>query len=122
MADLPPRQIVRLTRCLDVRGHPATLIEMMSYVGYRWYPEYTVKEQFHDFNQTQYHCIVRIYPHHNGVTQPIHFGHGIGMTENMAVQDAAYSLSGEWYPGRVIQEKGIFQDKAVADWAAAGPS
>ena len=91
MADLPPRQIVRLTRCLDVRGHPATLIEMMSYVGYRWYPEYTVEEQFRDFNQTQYHCIIRIYPHHVGVTQPILFGHGIGMTENMAVQDAAYS-------------------------------
>ena len=91
MADLPPRQIVRLTRCIGVRGHPATLIEMMSYVGYRWYPEYTVEEQFRDFNQTQYHCIVRIYPHHIGVTQPILFGHGIGMTENMAVQDAAYS-------------------------------
>src|SRR3954452_16082733 len=80
MADLPPRQIVHLTRCIGVRGHPATLIEMMSFVGYRWYPEYTVEEQFRDFNQTQYHCIVRIYLHHIGVTQPILFGHGIGMT------------------------------------------
>ena len=91
MADLPPRQIFCLTRCIGVRGHPATLIEMMYFVGYRWYPEYTVEEQFRDFNQTQYHCIVRIYPHHIGVTQPVLFGHGIGMTENMAVQDAAYS-------------------------------
>src|SRR3954469_17252838 len=91
MEDLPLRQIVRLTRCIGVRGHPATLIEMMSFVGYRWYPEYTVEEQFRDFNQTQYHCIVRIYPHHIRVTQPVLFGHGIGMTENMAVQDAAYS-------------------------------
>src|SRR3954463_3941736 len=91
MADLPPRQIVRLTRCIGVRGHPATLIEMMSFMGYRWYHEYTVEEQFHDFNQTQYHCTVRIYPYHVGVTQPIFFGHGIGMTESMAVQDAAYS-------------------------------
>src|SRR3954469_7711627 len=64
---------------------------MMSFVGYRWDPEYTVEEQFCDFNQTQYHCIVRIYPHHIGVTQPILFGHGIGMTEYMAAQDAAYS-------------------------------
>src|SRR3954470_10486033 len=78
MADLPPRQIVRLTRCIIVSGHPAKLIEMMSFVGYRWYPEYTVEEQFRDFNQTQYHCIVRIYPHHIGVTQPVLFGHGIG--------------------------------------------
>src|SRR3954465_3082536 len=91
MADIPPRQIVRLTRCIGVRGHPDMLIEMMSFMGYRWYPEYTVEEQFRDFNQTQYHCTVRIYPHHVGVTQPILFGHGIGMTENMVVQDVAYS-------------------------------
>ena len=67
------------------------LIEMMSFVGYRWYPEYTIEEQFLEFNQTQYHYIIRIYSHHIGVTQPILFGHGIGMTKNMAVQDAAYS-------------------------------
>src|SRR4051812_1908027 len=91
MADLPPRQIVLLTRCIGVRGHPATLIEMMSFVGYRGYPEYTVEEKFRDFNQTQYHCIVWIYQHHIGVTQHVLFEHGIGMTENMAVQDAAYS-------------------------------
>src|ERR1043165_1393939 len=91
MADLPPRKIVRLTRCLGVRGHPSMLIEMMSFIGYRWYPEYTIEEEFLDFNQTQYHCIVRIYPHHIGVTQPILFGHGIGMTENMAMKDATYS-------------------------------
>src|SRR4051812_48910939 len=91
MTDLPHRQIVRLTRCIGVRGHPAMLIEMMSFIVYRWYPKYTVEEQFRNFNQTQYHCTVRIYPHYVGVTQPIFFGHGIGMTENMAVQDAAYS-------------------------------
>src|SRR3954467_1789755 len=91
MADLPPRQIVRLHRCIDVRGHPAMLIEKMSFMGYRWYPEDTIEEQFRDFNQTQYNCTVRIYPHHVGVPQPILFGHGIGMTENMVVQDVAYS-------------------------------
>src|ERR1043165_8054729 len=62
-------------------------------MGYRSYPEYTVEEQFRDFYQTQYHCIVRIYPHHIGFTQPVLFGHGIGMTENMAVQDVAYSCT-----------------------------
>src|ERR1044071_2450493 len=46
---------------------------MMSFIGYRWYPEYTVEEQFLDFNQTQFHCTVRIYPHHIGVSQPFHF-------------------------------------------------
>ena len=133
MANLPPRQIVRLTRCLGVRGHPATLIEMMTYVGYRWYPEYTIEEQFHDFNQTQFHCIVRIYPHHTGVTQPIHFGHGIGMTENMAVQDAAYScmtllreehvlLGGTYFrcipsalPGEEGYYTGLYTDHSLED-------
>src|SRR3954462_8026722 len=91
MADLPPRRIVRLTRCIGVRGHPATLIEMMSFVGYRWYPEYTVEEQFREFNQTQYHCILRIYLHQSGVPQLFLFGHCIGMTDNMAVQDVAHS-------------------------------
>ena len=52
MVDVPPRQIVRSTRCLDVRGHPAMLTEMMSFIGYRWYLEYTVEEQFLGFNQT----------------------------------------------------------------------
>src|SRR4051812_49085164 len=31
------------------------------------------------------------YPHHIGDTRPILFGNCIGMTENMVVQDAAYS-------------------------------
>ena len=91
MAGLPPRQIVRLTRCLGVRGHPAMLIAVMSHTGYRWYPEYTVEEEFLDFNQTQYRCIIKIYPHYLGVTEPIHYAYGVGVTVDMAVQDAAYS-------------------------------
>ena len=63
----------------------------MSHVGYRWYPEYTVEEEYLDFNQTQYRCVIRIYPHHTGVTESIHYAYCIGMTVNMAVQDAAYS-------------------------------
>ena len=54
MANRVQNQVVRLTRCLDVPGHTAMLVRVMIETGYRWYPEYTVEEQFRDFNQSQY--------------------------------------------------------------------
>ena len=71
MATCPQNQVVRLTRCLDVPGHTAMLVRVMTEAGYRWYPEYTVKEQFRDFNQSQYLCTVWIFPsyQHNGVVE-----------------------------------------------------
>jgi len=54
MATRDLNQVVRLTRCLDVPGHTAKLVRVMTEAGYRWYPEYTVEEQFRDFNQSQY--------------------------------------------------------------------
>ena len=59
MATRDLNQVVRLTRCLDVPGHTAKLVRVMTEAGYRWYPEYTVEEQFRDFNQSQYLCTVR---------------------------------------------------------------
>ena len=56
MANRVQNQVVRLTRCLDVPGHTAMLVRVMIETGYRWYPEYTVEEQFRDFNQSQYLC------------------------------------------------------------------
>ena len=53
MATHAQNQVVRLTRCLDVPGHTAMLVRVMTETGYRWYPEYTVEEQFRDFNQSQ---------------------------------------------------------------------
>ena len=58
-----PHQVVRLTRCINVPGHTAMLVRVMTETSYRWYPEYTVEEQYRDFNQSQYFCTVRIYPH-----------------------------------------------------------
>ena len=52
MATHDQNQVVRLTRCPDVPGHTAMLVRVMIEMGYRWYPEYTVEEQFRDFNQT----------------------------------------------------------------------
>ena len=50
MPSRPSHQVVRLTRCIDVPGHMAMLVRVMMETGYRWYPEYTVEEQYWDFN------------------------------------------------------------------------
>ena len=92
MANRVQNQVVRLTRCLDVPGHTAMLVRVMIETGYRWYPEYTVEEQFRDFNQSQYLCTVRIFPSYPGSTEPLHYSYGLGVTVEMAVQDAAYSM------------------------------
>ena len=92
MATRDLNQVVRLTRCLDVPGHTAMLVRVMTEAGYRWYPEYMVDEQFRDFNQSQYLCTVRIFPSYPGSTEPLHCSYGLGVTIEMAVQDAAYSM------------------------------
>uniref|UniRef100_A0A8I6X335 Uncharacterized protein n=1 Tax=Hordeum vulgare subsp. vulgare TaxID=112509 RepID=A0A8I6X335_HORVV len=92
MPGRPSRQVVRLTRCIDVPGHTAMLVRMMSVCGYRWYPEYTVEEQYRDFNQSKYICTVRVFPDYPGAEKPIHWSYGFGVTVDMAVQDAAYSM------------------------------
>ena len=92
MASRPQNQVVRLTRCLDVPGHTAMLVRVMTEAGYRWYPEYTVEEQYRDFNQSQYLCTVRIFPSYPGSTEPLHCSYGLGVTIEMSVQDAAYSM------------------------------
>ena len=92
MATRSQNQVVRLTRCIGVPGHTAMLVRVMVETGYRWYPEYTVEEQFRDFNQSQYLCTVRIYPSYPGATEPLHCSYGLGVTIEMSVQDAAYSM------------------------------
>ena len=92
MATRSQNQVVHLTRCLDVPGHTAMLVRVMVESGYRWYPEYTVEEKFRDFNQSQYLCTVRIYPSYPGATEPLHCSYGLGVTLEMSVQDAAYSM------------------------------
>ena len=83
MATRDLNQVVRLTRCLDVPGHTSMLVRVMTEAGYRWYPEYTLEEQFQDFNQSQYLCIVRIFPSYPGSTEPLHCSYGLGVTIEM---------------------------------------
>ena len=60
--------------------------------GYQWYPEYTIEEQFRDFNKSQYLCTVRIYPSYLGATEPLRCSYGLAVTIEMSVHDAAYSM------------------------------
>lgn len=55
------QQIVRLTRCINLPGHIAMLVDAMTLTGYRWYPRYIVYEEYQEFNQEQYRCMVLIY-------------------------------------------------------------
>ena len=92
MTSRTQNQVVRLTWCLDVPGHTAMLVRVMTEAGYQWYPEYTVEEQYRDFNQSQYLCTVRIFPFYPGSTEPLRCSYGLGVTIEMSVQDAAYSM------------------------------
>ena len=92
MSSRTTHQVVRLTRYIDVPGHTTMLVRVMTETGHRWYPEYTVEEQFRDFNQSQFICTVRIFPSYPGATEPLRWSYGLGITMEMSVQDAAYSM------------------------------
>jgi hypothetical protein len=90
----PPRpmtQLVLRTWAHDAPGFPAILIALLTRLGYRWYPEHMVYEDFHVFNQEQYHADVRIFDQRNDSVTELHTFHGIGVTIDMAVHDAAHS-------------------------------
>ncbi|KAI4976039.1 hypothetical protein ZWY2020_049646 [Hordeum vulgare] len=68
------------------------LVRVMSVCGYRWYLEYKADEQYRDFNESQYICTLRVFPDYPGAEEPIHWSYGLGVTVDMAVQDAASSM------------------------------
>ena len=47
----PVTQLVLRTWARDATGFLAILIALLTRLGYRWYPEYMVYEDFHEFNQ-----------------------------------------------------------------------
>ncbi|XBH76977.1 hypothetical protein VPH35_103525 [Triticum aestivum] len=51
MASCTSYQVVRLTWRIDVLGHMAMLVRVMIETGYRWYPEYTVEEQYRNLSK-----------------------------------------------------------------------
>ncbi|KAI5021624.1 hypothetical protein ZWY2020_058354, partial [Hordeum vulgare] len=71
-------------------GFPSILIDLLTRLGYRWYPEYTMYEDFREFNQYQYQAEVRIFDQMGNSTRKRHVFCGIGLSIDMAVHDAAY--------------------------------
>ena len=96
----PARQLVRQATAAGVTGFPAILINLLTRLGYRWHPEYYVYEDYHEFNQEQYHAEVRIFDGEANSTTVLHTAHGVGMTVDMAVHDAAYAAltRSSWRP------------------------
>ena len=43
---LPTRQVVRQTTSAGVMGAPAVLVELLTGLGFRWHPEYTIYEEY----------------------------------------------------------------------------
>ena len=84
-------QIVCLTRCEDTPGFPELLRYAIGTSCFRWMPEYTVYEQYHDYHMTQYLARVVIPPDEE---YEFHGGYqyfGLGITVEMAIQEAAYN-------------------------------
>lgn len=76
------------------------LVELLTHLGFRWHPEYTVYEQYHDFNQEQYRADVRIFSSEENSTSVLHIAYDVRVTIDMAVHDAAFAcltrLGGEY--------------------------
>lgn len=90
----PPRpetQLVLRTWARDAPGFPAILVALMTRLGYRWYPEYMVYEEYREFNQEQYYAVVRIYDRQDDSDTELYRFRGSGVTVAMAVHDAAYA-------------------------------
>ena len=58
---------MRHTAAIGASGSPAVLAEMMTYLGYRWHPEYTVYEEYQDRSEERRvgkECRSRWSPYH----------------------------------------------------------
>ena len=76
---------------VDATGFPAILVDLLTRLGYRSYPEYTVYKDYREFNQEQYRAVVLIFDRQNNSITELHTFHGVGVTVDMAVHDAAYT-------------------------------
>ena len=86
----PAVQIVRQTWAEDTPGYPAILVDLLTRLGYRWYPQYTVYEDFLEFNQQQYRAKMIILDGSDRPITELHTFLGFGVTVEMAVHEAAY--------------------------------
>ena len=77
-----------MTRCEDTTGHPELLRQMVTFLGFRWAPEYQVYEHQREFDQTLYRAIVVILS--DDGTRVVHRHEAVSTSVDMAVQQAAY--------------------------------
>jgi hypothetical protein len=75
---------------IGATGFPDILVDLLTELGYRWYPQYTIWEVFREFNQEMYRAVVRIYDRSNRSTNVLHTFEGHGVTEELSVQEAAF--------------------------------
>ena len=87
----PTTQLVLRTWDRDAACFPTILIALLTRLGYRSYSKYMVYEDFREFNQEQYHADVHIFAQQDDLITVLHPFHGIGVTIDMAVHDAAHS-------------------------------
>ena len=69
------------------------LVNLLTRLGYRWYPEYSVYEDFGEFNQEQYLAIAHIWSQEDRSIRELHTFPGVGVTVDMAVHDACLHCS-----------------------------
>jgi hypothetical protein len=75
---------------LESTGFPALLVDLLTMKGYRWYPQYTVYEEYHEFNQENYRAKVVIFDRRDRSINELYTFFGCGVTVEMAVHDAAF--------------------------------
>ena len=80
--------MVHMTRCERTTGHPELLRSMVTFVGFRWAPEYQVFEHQREFEQTFYRAVVYIIS--DDGSRVVHESEAVGTTVDMVVQQAAY--------------------------------
>jgi hypothetical protein len=75
---------------LESTGFPALLVNILTMKGYRWYPQYTIYEEYHEFNQEHYRARVVIFDQGDRSIIELHTFIGCRVTIEMAVHDAAF--------------------------------
>ena len=88
-----------MTRCEETAGHPALLRDMVTFLGFRWAPEYQVFEHQKEFFQTVYRAVVYIAS--DDGRRVVRSFAAMGPSIDMAVQQVAYvaltMLRGDYY-------------------------
>ena len=88
-----------MTRCEKTTGHPELLRDMVTFLGFRWTPEYQVFEHQKEFSHSVYGAVIYIIS--DDGRRVVHSFAAMGPSIDMAVQQVAYValtvLRGDYY-------------------------